>query len=237
MPAMELHGQAMLDCLNGKDDAQYILRRDDGIAYAPIYAKQFFYPDGLPELDRIAVQRCFGRVLDIGAGAGSHSLAIQGRGLDVTSSDVSVKAVQVMSQRGCRDANVRDIFDSYPEPFDTIFVILNIGIVGDLEGLVRFLKLLSALMTDDGQLITDSVDPRNSKDERYREYTQSKVAKGCYVGERTLRIEYKDQIGDWFEWMHIDPETLEEYVSKAGYCMEHLGRDGKRYLVSIKRRW
>jgi hypothetical protein len=29
---MELHGQALLDYINGDDDAHYILRRDDGIA-------------------------------------------------------------------------------------------------------------------------------------------------------------------------------------------------------------
>lgn len=89
---MELHGQAMLDYLKGEEDAYCILRRDDGIAYPPIYARQFFYPDGLPELDRIAVERCTGRVLDIGAGAGSHSLAIQDKGLDVTSIDISRKS-------------------------------------------------------------------------------------------------------------------------------------------------
>jgi hypothetical protein len=113
---------------------------------------------------------------------------------------------------------------------------LNIGIVGDLEGLARFLKHLDALMADNGQLITDSVDPRNSEDEGYRKYIQSKIAKGRYLGERRLRFEYKDQISDWFEWMHIDPETLEQYAHEAGYYMEHLGRDGKRYLVSIKKR-
>ena len=82
-PDMELHGQAMLDYLNGDKDAYCVLRRDDGVAYPPIHARQFFYPEGLPELDSIAVERCIGRVLDIGAGAGSHSLAIQERGLEV----------------------------------------------------------------------------------------------------------------------------------------------------------
>jgi 2-polyprenyl-3-methyl-5-hydroxy-6-metoxy-1,4-benzoquinol methylase len=230
---MELHGQAMLDYLKGEEDACCILRRDDGIAYPPIYAKQFFYPDGLPELDRIAVERCSGRVLDIGAGAGSHSLAIQDRGLDVTSIDISAKAVSVMSQRGCRDARVGDVFDSYSAPFDTVLVILNIGIVQNLDGLARFLKQLGTLMTDQGQLITDSIDPRNSEDHSYRKYTQDKIAKGRYLGERTLRFEYKDQTSDWFEWMHIDPETLGHYVAQAGYSMKHLGVDGKRYLVSI----
>ena len=230
---MELHGQAMLDFLNGEEDVYCILRRDDGIAYPPIYARQFFYQDGLPELDKIAVRRCAGRVLDIGAGAGSHSLAIQDRGLDVTSIDISAKAVTVMSERGCRDARVGDVFDSYSAPFDTILVILNIGIVRNLAGLARFLKQLERLLTDDGQLITDSIDPRNSDDDNYRKYTQDKIAKGCYLGERTLRFEYKDQVSDWFEWMHIDPDTLGHYVDAAGYSMKHLGSDGKRYLVSI----
>lgn len=183
------------------------MRRDDGIAYPPIYAEQFFYPEGLPEPDEIAVGRCTGRVPDIGAGAGSHSLAIQNRGLEVTSVDISAKAVQVMRSRGCRDAGVGDVFDSYSEPFDTVLVILNIGIVRNLDGLARFLKHPDRLMTDDGRLITDSIDPRNSEDESYRKYTQEKIAKGCYLGERTLRFEYKDKVSDWFEWMHVDPET------------------------------
>src|SRR5215471_2783693 len=167
MRGMELHGQAMLDCLNGDEDAYYILRRDDGAAYPPIYAREFFYPEGLPELDRVAVERCAGRVLDIGAGAGSHSLAIQDRGVDVTSVEVSEKAFDVMRRRGCKNAKVGDVFDSYAEPFDTVLVILNIGIVQNLEGLARFLTQLDGLMTDNGQLITDSIDPRNSKDESY----------------------------------------------------------------------
>ncbi len=236
MPDMEFHGQAMLDYLNGEQDAYCILRRDDDIAYPPIYAKHFFYLDGLPELDRIAVEHCVGRVLDIGAGAGSHSLAIQDRGLDVISVDISTKAVRVMSERGCKDARVADVFDSYSEPFDTVFIILNIGIVQNLDGLARFFKHLNGLITDDGQLITDSIDPRNSEDESYRKYTQDKIAKGCYLGERTLRFEYKDQAGDWFEWMHIDPETLRKYADEAGYSMTHLGNDGKRYLTSIAKK-
>lgn len=233
---MELHGQAMIDYLNGEKDAYCLLRRDDGIAYPPIYAERFFYPEGLPELDKLAVERCRGRVIDIGAGAGSHSLAIQERDIKVTSVDISAKAVRVMRERGCKDARVGDVFDSYDELFDTVFVILNIGIVRNLDGLVRFLKHLDYLMTADGQLITDSIDPRNSEDESYRKYTQNKIANGCYLGERTLRFEYRDEISDWFEWIHIDPETLESYVEKAGYTIEHLGNDGKRYLTAITRK-
>jgi 2-polyprenyl-3-methyl-5-hydroxy-6-metoxy-1,4-benzoquinol methylase len=232
---MDLHGQAMLDYLNGEKDAYCVLRRDDGIAYPPIYASRFFYPDGLPTVDRIAVQHCVGRVLDIGAGAGSHSLAIHENGLNVTSIEISPKAVEVMRRRGVPNPIVGDVFDSHPARFDTVLVILNIGIVRNLAGLSMFLKHLGDLLTDSGRLITDSIDPRDSLDESYKRYTEAKVAKGCYLGERTVRFEYKGQISDWFEWMHIDPVTLEEYVRKAGYSMEALANDGRRFLVSIRK--
>ena len=182
------------------------------------------------------MRSCIGGVLDIGAGAGSHSLALQGRGLDVTSVDVSHKAVQVMSRRGCENAIVGDVLDTYPRRFDTVLVILNLGIVRNLDGLARFLNHLGTILAEGGQLITDSIDPRDSEDEPYRAYTRGKVAKGGYLGERTLRFEYKGRASDWFEWMHIDPETLEARVQAAGYVMRHLGQDGRRFLVSISRR-
>ena len=117
-----------------------------------------------------------------------------------------------------------------------MLVILNIGIVRNVAGLSRFLQHLDGLLTDSGRLITDSIDPRGSSDESYRKYTEAKVAKGCYLGERTVRFEYKGQASDWFEWMHIDPVTLEEYVRKVGYSMETLANDGRRFLVSIRKR-
>ena len=233
---MDLHGQAMLDYLEGERDAFCVLRRDDGIAYPTIYAEQFFYPEGLPTVDRIAVEHCVGRVLDIGAGAGSHSLAIHEKGLDVTSVEISPKAVEVMRRRGVPHPLVGDVFDSYAAPFDTVLVILNIGIVRNLTGLTMFLKHLDGLLSESGVLITDSIDPRDSSDESYRKYTEAKVARGCYLGERTVRFEYKGQESDWFEWMHIDPLTLEEYARKAGYSMETLAEDGRRFLVSIRRK-
>jgi len=230
---MELHGQALLDYLSGNENTKCILRRNDGIAYPPLYAKQFFYPEGLPKLDRMAIEHCSGRVLDIGAGAGTHSLAIQDRGLDVTSVDISRNAVQVMKQRNVANPVVGDVFDSYPGFFNTVLIIQNIGIVQDLEGLDRFLKHLDGLLAPGGQLITDSFDPRHPTDQADNAYQQDRMSKEVYPGGRTLRLEYQDKVSDWFEWMRVDPDTLQRHVQNAGFRIKNLGADGGRYLVSI----
>ena len=51
--------------------------RADGVAFQ-IETEEYFTLDGeLAPLDAIALERCRGRVLDVGAGAGRHALALQ----------------------------------------------------------------------------------------------------------------------------------------------------------------
>ena len=233
---MDFHGQCLLDYLNGEKEAFYLLHRDEGFVSPPMYAGQFFYEDEFPEIDKIALDNCRGRVLDIGAGAGSHSLFLQKKGSEVVPIDNSPKAVEVMRRRGLENARVGGLFDKYAKPFDTVLLLLGIGIVENLQGLDRFLNYLPSIMTQDGQLLTDSFDIRNPDDEELREYQKKKIAAGRYLGERTLRFEYKGKISDWFEWMHIDPETLKNHVEKSGLSFDLLitGENG-RYLCRIKR--
>src|SRR5207249_2844542 len=45
--------------------------------------------DSMPELEWVALHQCRGSILDIGAGAGSHALALQKMKLDITALDIS----------------------------------------------------------------------------------------------------------------------------------------------------
>lgn len=153
----------------------------------------------------------------------------------MTAVDISPKAVEVMRKRGVRNARVGELYDEYKSQFDTVLVLLNIGIVGTLEGLDRFLSYLPSLLADKGQLITDSFDPRRIDDAKTQEYQRRKTAQGKYFGERTVRIEYKGQFGEWFEWMHIDPDTLKNHLKKLNLAFEIVKEVENRYLYRIRR--
>ena len=62
----------------------------------------------MPEIERKALDMAKGRVLDVGAGAGCHSLVLQERGLDVTAIDISPLSVETMKERGVKKALLQD---------------------------------------------------------------------------------------------------------------------------------
>src|SRR5258706_16069543 len=66
--------------------------------------------DDMPELEWVALQYCRGRILDVGAGAGSHALFLQQTGMDVTALDISPLAAEVIKARGVPHTIRQDFF-------------------------------------------------------------------------------------------------------------------------------
>ena len=80
----------------------------------------------MPKLEQKALQLANGKILDVGCGAGSHSLSLQNdRNLDVTSIDISEKAIETCKLRGVKNAKVQNILDFEEEKFDTIILLMN----------------------------------------------------------------------------------------------------------------
>ena len=174
-------------------------------------------PD-MPDLEWLALERCTGHVLDIGAGTGSHALALQQRELTVTALDISPLAVWVMQQRGIKQVVEADIYKYDAGRFDTLLMLMNgIGLAATLDGLRTLLEHLKGLVNPGGQLLLDSSDVAYLYD--------GKLPTDGYYGEITYRYAYKRQQSDWFKWLYADEHTLTRIAAEAGWDTEILLED------------
>ncbi|MEM6768821.1 MAG: methyltransferase domain-containing protein [Bacteroidota bacterium] len=172
----------------------------------------------MPAWEQKALNICKGHVLDIGAGAGTHTYVLQLMGLAVTAIDISLGAVQVMKERQIKNAFHQDFFSMAPSSFDTLLLLMNgIGIVGNLQGLGAFLTLAKSFLSPQGQIILDSSDLI------YLYENEDEVLNHpSYYGEVSYHMEYKGAKGALFNWLFLDEETLKEFSQMHGYSCEIL---------------
>ena len=180
----------------------------------------------MPEIERKALDLAKGRVLDVGAGAGCHSLVLQEKGIDVTAIDISPLSVETMKERGVKKVQEQDFF-ILDSQYDTILMLMNgIGIVGTLDRLPEFFKQLDKILAPEGQVLCDSSDisyvfeTENGVIELPEEMT--------YYGEHSFQMQYKDTIGEPFNWLYIDTATLKEKAGRSGYVVEVVA-EGEHY--------
>lgn len=233
--AMEPYGQALRDCFAGDTAAAVMVRRDDGYVDDLPLTIFFRRESDFSLIERTTIDRCRGYVLDIGAGAGCHSLALQDRGMRVQAIDICRDAVTVMRQRGVREVRQIDVFDLDAGGFDTLLLLMHgIGVVEDLAGLDRFLQHARHLITVDGRIVVDSLDVRYTDEPQHRAYQQAKQQAGFYRGEVRMQFEYRGAIGPFFGWLHIDPETLGNHAAAMGWHCEILHREADGdYLAQL----
>lgn len=180
----------------------------------------------MPSIERKALSMARGRTLDVGAGAGCHSLVLQQRGTDVTAIDISPLSVETMKLRGVKEVKQQDFFE-VDECFDTILMLMNgIGIVGRLQRLPLFFRLLDRILAPGGQLLCDSSDICYVFE---NEDGEMLFPEGDgYYGELTYQMQYDDVKGETFPWLYIDDETLRACAEACGYQVEVV-QQGEHY--------
>jgi SAM-dependent methyltransferase len=233
--SMDPYGQALRDFQNGDASATITVHRDDG-ADNPLPAAVFFRkPAEFSEIERMAAALCQGEVLDIGAGTGIHSLALQARGLHVTAIDISPQAVEIMTERGVANARLMDVFRLSGKRFDTLLMMMHgIGMAETLAGLDRFLHHTLPLAKSNGRLLLDSLDVRKTDDPRHLAYHAANRRAGRYFGEIRMQFEYKGQRGPLFGWLHVDAKTLAEHAAQAGWeCQVARMQTDGNYLAQL----
>ncbi|WP_443937651.1 class I SAM-dependent methyltransferase [Pedobacter sp. MW01-1-1] len=227
---MDVFGKALTDIYRtGEADILWLNNSYGEPEEMPI---EFFFRDDedMPVIELQALHMCNGKVLDIGAGVGSHALLLQAFNIDVTAIDISEAAVNIMKDRGVKKAFVQDIF-TYTEKYDTLLLLMNgIGLAGSLPGFKSFLTKLHDLLLPGGQVIFDSSDISYLYEDLEKPQNQ-------YYGEVSYQYEYKGEKGNWFNWVYVDEVTIKHIAEETGWNCELVFDDGEdQYLVRLTRK-
>ena len=189
-------------------------------------AALFRTEERMPKLERTALDLCRGRVLDVGAGAGCHSLALQQKGLDVTAIDISPLSVEVMRCRGVKSAVAADLFDeTFAGCYDTVLMLMNgSGIIGRLERMPLFFHRMKQLLAAGGQVLMDSSDLRYVFENEDGSWDIDLNA--GYYGELEYQMQYQKVKGESFDWLYVDFDTLAFHAQANGFRAELMEEGG-----------
>ncbi|BCY28228.1 class I SAM-dependent methyltransferase [Flavobacterium okayamense] len=225
----DLFGKAILDFQTHNNPEDLITETSISEADEMSVAYLFRDYNEMPKMEQKALQLAKGKVLDVGCGAGSHSLYLQNeRNLDVTSIDISANAIEACKLRGMKKAFVQDVMKLENETFDTILLLMNgAGMCGKLKNVSKFLIQLKSLLNDGGQILVDSSDIiyMFDEDEDGGKWIPTDVD---YYGEVVFDISYKGEKEEPFDWMYIDYNTLQNAAIANGLKCE-LVLEGEHY--------
>ena len=221
-------GWALTAYVDGATKAELVVRTDAGGREDVPVSLFFRTRRDMPACERRALDEAKGRVLDVGAGAGAHALALQRAGMEVAALEPLPAAAEVLRRRGVRKVHVGGLDAVSGRRYDTILLLMNgVGLAGTLSALPGFLGSVAALMSPGGQVLMDSTDPRLWVDSHARE-------EGRYPGELHYQLEFRGRKGPAYPFLFLDPESLEAVARRLRLECDVLEteRDG-RYLARL----
>ena len=184
-------------------------------------------------LEKKALDLSFGKVLDVGSGAGSHSLYLQNeRKLEVTALDISPKSIEICKARGVKNAICEDLLQFSEKNFDTVLLLMNgTGIFQSLEHIDQYLQKLKSLVAENGQILIDSTDILYMYDQD--EDGGVLVPATGYYGELDYYLHYKGESELPMKWLYLDFDTLENAAIANGFKIQKIEQLEDSYLAKI----
>ncbi len=229
----DIFGQALLDYQNGNYSEDIITETnisEEDILPIPYLFRSF---SEMPSIEKKALELAKGKVLDVGCGAGNHSLYLQEKGLKVTAIDTSRGAIEVCKLRGVSDTQKIDLLELRGEKFDTILLLMNgTGIFQKLEFIDKYLQHLKTLLNSNGQILIDSSDLQYMYDAT--EEGAILVPSDRYYGELEFVMNYKNNASEPFNWLYLDEVIFETATSNCNLHFEIMGRgENFDYLAKL----
>lgn len=220
------------------NEALEIVERDDGYIDACTSPKTYFSEFenwSLPE--KRAMEFVKGRVLDIGCGAGRHSLYLQQKDFDVLGIDKSPLAVKICKLRGLKKAEVMSIDDLNfkPSSFDTVIMMgNNFGLFGSFKKAQRLLKRFHKLTSKNALIVAETNDPYKTDNPAHLEYHEFNRKRGRMSGQLRLRVRFRKYATKWFDYLIVSKKEMEEIVKGTGWKVkEFIDSEGSQYVAII----
>jgi SAM-dependent methyltransferase len=218
----DLFGKAILDYQTSNSPEDLITETSISESDEMSVAYLFRSFNEMPKIEQKALELCRGKILDVGCGAGSHSLYLQQKGFEVTSIDISENAIKACQLRGLKNANVQHILELENQKFDTILLLMNgSGIFGTLAETPKYLQKLKSLLNPHGQILIDSSDIIYMFDDE-------EVPDATHYGELTFSISYKNQTEEPFPWLYLDFVLLKKLAIENNLQCEKIC-EGEHY--------
>ena len=171
----------------------------------------FFLPMAqMAKLDQLALHQARGQVLDVGAGAGRHSLALQTLGHTPTALEADADCARLCQTRGVGQVEALPWQQYRPGPvYDTALALMNgAGLAATFDALPAYLQWLYGCLAPGGKLLLDTStvhylpkpqDPARRPDEVW------------------FRFSYGVTRTEPFSWLFLAPAELQRQLRHHGF--------------------
>jgi SAM-dependent methyltransferase len=237
-PDEDAFGQMLWACYNGKEVFD-VWERDDGYVTVETPKTYFLEHEDWSLHQKKAMAFVKGRVLDVGCGAGRHSLYLKGKGFYVLGIDVSPLAVKVCRLRGLKKAKVMSVdeVDFKLGYFDSIVMLgNNFSLLGSFKKARRLLKKLHSITSKDALIIAETRDPYKTDNPAYLEYYEFNKRRGRMSGQLRGRDRFERYVGKWFDWLMVSKEEMKKILNGTGWKVkEFIDSEGSQYIAIIEK--
>jgi len=235
----DAYGHLIHDAIRGLDSYE-VDERDDGFVGVSRMADVYTAPFAdWPAHHQRAMVFAQGRVLDIGAGAGRHSLYLQEQGHDVLATDTSPLAIETCRERGVKHAEVVPItrLSSRLGVFDTILMLgNNFGLFGSFTRARWLLRRFRGFTSPRARLIAESTDPHQTDRPEHLAMQRRNRERGRMPGQLRLRIRFRHYCTPWFDYLLVSKAEMVAILEGTGWRVaEYLDSPGPSYIAVIER--